>query len=214
MKLQDLLKVKGELYPSVIISAPRFSGKTYLTKMLLKELVKEYDAIFIFRGSPDKSFESLDKYKNVIIEDYEEEKLENLIENIKTSLENGIENNILVVLDDCLEHFGNKKKSILTKLPVLGRHLKISFMYLLQKYNSCNPTIRNNCLTKIFFRPINNKEMKLICEEQEFVGCDSDKLNDIILNHTGQYKYIVMNDKQDGRALYEGKDLDIKEIEI
>ena len=71
----------------------------------------------------------------------------------------------LVVIDDCVDSFSNRKKSKLYKLVLTLRHLKCSVWIMSQKLNSIPTLIRAQARCITFFPTLNRREEQTLIDE-------------------------------------------------
>lgn len=97
-----------------------------------------------------------------------------------------------IVYDDCIHMIKSKHASMVTKLATQNRHMNITNIYLLQKWNSYLPTlIRSNLDCTIFFRTENRAELDSFMKEQ---GGDEDKLRMLYEHSTAEpFSFLYIN---------------------
>lgn len=79
-----------------------------------------------------------------------------------------------IIYDDIIHAIKSKNASMVTKLATQNRHMNVTNIYLLQKYNTYMPTlIRSNLDCTIFFHTENKGELDSFLKEQ---GGNEDKL--------------------------------------
>jgi hypothetical protein len=100
--------------------------------------------------------------------------------------------NYCIVYDDCIHHIKSKHASLVTKLATQNRHMKITNIYLLQKYNSYMPTlIRANLDCVAVFHTENQGELESIVKE---LGTDEHKLRALFEFATSEpYSFLFIN---------------------
>ena len=101
--------------------------------------------------------------------------------------EEGKVNKMLIIFDDCI---GDKilKTKAFENIFYRGRHINISIMVLLQKYNAIPRGARLNCSDIICFRPQTRREMEIIAEENACEGITKKRLMKLI-GHATSKKY-------------------------
>lgn len=97
-----------------------------------------------------------------------------------------------IVFDDCIHVLKSKQASLITKLATQNRHMNITNIYLLQKYNTYMPTlIRSNLDCIAFFRTENQAELDSFVKE---IGTDEDKLLSLYEYATAEpYSFLFIN---------------------
>jgi len=97
-----------------------------------------------------------------------------------------------IIYDDCIHMIKSKNASMITKLATQNRHMNITNIYLLQKYNTYMPTlIRSNLDCTMFFHTENKAELESFLKEQ---GGDEDKLMMLYQFATAEpYSFLFIN---------------------
>lgn len=154
------------------------SGKTTTALRLLKipkddgGFRKAYNRIYVV--SPTAKYDDKwDKLINEVDEDgnyYQEctdETIGDIIEKIEMFNEEnkGKSPSSLVIIDDCVDSFTNRKKSKLDKLILTLRHLKTTVFLMSQKLNSIPTLIRAQARCITFFPTINKREEQTLYNE-------------------------------------------------
>lgn len=100
--------------------------------------------------------------------------------------------NYVVIYDDCIHAIKSKNASMVTKLATQNRHMNITNIYLLQKYNSYMPTlIRSNLDCIALFRTENQAELDSFIKE---IGTDEAKLRMLYDFATSEpYSFLFIN---------------------
>jgi len=165
-------------HASIGITAMRRSGKTVLVQPIIEEIQKRFDEAYIFSTTCDllqddyKFIPSKNKYNHVNLEKIQEiiTRQENIIKfNNTCSGINKIRNNVLILMDDCIQD--NKSRSKLVDgLYTRGRHIKVSVILLSQMYKNTEAggfkkTCRMNCDVLISFVQPNYNDRKSFVEE-------------------------------------------------
>lgn len=82
-----------------------------------------------------------------------------------------------IIYDDCIHMIKSKHANLINKLATQNRHMGISNVYLLQKYNSfMPPLLRSNLDCTAFFRTENQAELDSFLKE---IGTNENKLRSI-----------------------------------
>lgn len=214
MELPECLK-----HPvSLLISAKRLSGKTYLIKELInnKKFNKQFEEIYIFSSTAnlDKTWNDIEPEHCCLFDNFENDELKNIMKSVKKEkVEEDKSCNILIVVDDFHDKNSLKRDNVLNILATRGRHFNISFVYSVQKYNSLPLVIRTNCLQRIFFRIINKNELDIISEENSTLNISKKDLGKLLYENTKEkYNYVLIEDTIDSVKFYNGNGLNIKPI--
>jgi SpoVK/Ycf46/Vps4 family AAA+-type ATPase len=122
--------------------------------------------------SPTASYDDKwDRLINEVDEDgnyYKEctdETMGEIIDKIEASNEKNKGASSLVIIDDCVDSFTNRKKSKLDKLILTLRHLKTTVFLMSQKLNSIPTLIRAQARCITFFPTINRREEQTFYNE-------------------------------------------------
>lgn len=200
-------------YFFMVISAPRGSGKSSLTRSMIKNLFqKEYDYCFLYSPSLDLNddysmFNNQNPAKGMIMNKYSDEAkystdVQKVIETqIGYTLKDKKDRpDILLVLDDVLESRLLRINSWLSTLSHRGRHMAISVIISLQKIRGIPRTIRLNVDIWVLFRINNYSELEQMI--LEFIPKHKHKqareLIESVFNE--KYKYITINSQQDPKT--------------
>jgi hypothetical protein len=97
-----------------------------------------------------------------------------------------------IIFDDCIHVIKSKQASLITKLATQNRHMNITNVYLLQKWNTYMPTlIRSNLDCIAFFRTENKAELDSFVKE---IGTDDEKLLKLYEYATAEpYSFLFIN---------------------
>jgi hypothetical protein len=100
--------------------------------------------------------------------------------------------NYCIIFDDCIHLIKSKQANLITKLATQNRHMNITNIYLLQKYNSYMPTlIRSNLDCIMFFHTENQAELDSFVKE---VGTNEHKLRKLYDFATAEpYSFLFVN---------------------
>jgi hypothetical protein len=166
------------------------SGKTTVALRLLKipkedgGFRKAYNRIYVV--SPTAKYDDKwDRLINEVDEDgnYYTECTDDTIGDIIDKIEMFNEENkkknpsSLVIIDDCVDSFTNRKKSKLDKLILTLRHLKTTVFLMSQKLNSIPTLIRAQARCITFFPTINRREEQTFYNE---INIDEDLFKKIM----------------------------------
>ena len=173
----------------MLICGKSGSGKTNFLTNLLKTgvvngrrlgLKKQFENIVVCSPSiaslKTNIFKNLDDSK--MFTEFNEEFIDFLVDFCHEEKEEG--NNTLVILDDVgseLRRSAMVEKKFL-QLIYNKRHLGLSIICTVQKYNNASVGVRTNMTHLILFRPTNMKELQTVHEE--VIPIEKNKLNDFI----------------------------------
>lgn len=156
------------------------SGKTYLTKKILKEqLLSQVDALIILSptldlsGDWDEFQENDDMSKGKLIKKFSNKsEFEGIINEILQQNESLIKNfskkdapDVLIILDDCVGLSLMRPNKLLDNLSTRSRHLKVSIMVLAQKITAIPRIFRLNCKYFHVFQMTQFSELERFLEE-------------------------------------------------
>jgi hypothetical protein len=213
------LKNVFDLPLSCIISARRFSGKSYLVKSLLnsKYFKETFDEIYIFSSTAelDETWNSLKNKKVVLTTDLNFEDIENNLESLKEEYsQTGNKKNILIILDDFIEKFSISKDNPLNKIIFKGRHYGVSCIYCAQKYSAFPPIIRNNAMIKIVFKINNRLEYSKFIDENSTIDTGEKELRRMVeLATKEKYNYLLIKEMNGSVEYYHGNGLEINRMQ-
>ena len=160
------------------------SGKSSLLMSLLMSkdaYLKKFDRVYLMSESLDTlPLEELGLDSSRIYNEYDEEKLKEIIKNEKDSNQN---NNTLIILDDVVRSIASKKGDFVLKMLLNRRHIThnknnkdekggLSIIITTQSYNLLPLKFRKNMSNIALFSSTNQKEIINIKEE---LLCDLNK---------------------------------------
>lgn len=185
--------------------ARKGQGKTTLLLNLLMKKespwYKHFDLIFVISPtalSDDKMAPLLDDIGDQFYDTLSNEVLEDIIakteaytERLERKNKRG-KPNYLIVYDDCIHMIKSKNASLVTKLATQNRHMLLTNVYLLQKWNTYLPTlIRSNLDCVSFFHTDNKAELDSFIKE---IGTDEYKLMKLYEFATAEpYSFLHIN---------------------
>lgn len=151
---------KDFLNMNVILTSKTNSGKSVILKDICYDLKDRYHQVYVFSLTaylqPDLfTFVPEENIINKFDESFLEtiwKQQEKLVLRLKKS--NTKEDNIprtLIIYDDLISDPAVSKSPVLRKLFVMGRHAKISQMFLTQSFTAIPPILRKNCAIAIAF---------------------------------------------------------------
>lgn len=187
----------------MLISGRSGSGKSNFLINLLKTgvvngqrkgLKKQFENIIVC--SPSIASLKTNIFKNLSDEkmftEFNEEFINYLIDFCHEEKEEG--NNTLVILDDVgseLRRSAMVEKKFL-QLIYNKRHLGLSIICTVQKYNNASVGVRTNMTHLILFRPTNMKELQTVHEE--VIPIEKNKLNDFIdFVFSAKYNFLMVD---------------------
>jgi hypothetical protein len=181
---------------SMVIVSKRNSGKSFLTKHLLKMFMvdnKLFDYIVLFSSTAQltKDFECLPKKS--ILEDFSTTKINKILEYQKKAKESKNPKQCLIILDDTI---GAKLDiTFKTNLDLLfsrGRHYNISIIFISQYIkNYISATIRNN-IDYLLFSVNNYNVIKIIYDLVVYDGSIKDFIK-FVNEKTKNYTFLIYN---------------------
>lgn len=173
----ETLKPIPQEYPQapffLAIIGPSRSGKSVLTRSLLKEVYYEaFDYIFLFSQSLDVNSD-FDEFETIVgTNSFDEGEIREILNDQKDIVKQCKKDkeiykvpSILIILDDVADNDKFCKSKVLRLLSYRGRHLNISVMVLSQKASSIPRGCRLNVSHEIVFKPVNGDEFDFICKE-------------------------------------------------
>lgn len=97
-----------------------------------------------------------------------------------------------IVMDDCLHALRGKNSSLVAKLATTNRHLKVTNIWITQKWNTyLHPLIRSNLDVISFFHTENKAELDSFLKE---IGTDEEKLMKLYEFATAEpYSFLHIN---------------------
>ena len=175
------------------------SGKSYLTKDLLKQLHSGGYWEEFYLCSPTEnlshSFAMFDRTK--IQESFSEEWLQNFItERVQSVRDKKKLKPAMLVYDDCAADNRIRHSPALNKLFISGRHLKVGCFLLLQNVNagdSVPPALRNNATLVICARPRKMKDRQYIVREWFSMGSEKEGEEVLLQLTAGDHNFAVCN---------------------
>ena len=168
----------------VIEYGVRRTGKTVLTCQQCENIKDRFDFAYLFSGTAeihkgDKNFANFD----MIVDDakfdgYDEEALIRIMERQRAVMKHNNQcknardkkpNKTLLIFDDFVHDKRIRYSTVFTELPILGRHLDISCIFLTQGYSQVasgglNKATRENADLVLTFQPRNENNKERISE--------------------------------------------------
>lgn len=190
----------------VLLGSTMCGKSTYIMNIIYKWYREYFDRFYIFIGSEDdiKNYKVLTKKYKMgkkvwVSKDVDMTEIEQLYEELEKENEKKIVRS-LVVFDD--QAFNNvqshsKKKNIIDKILMAGRHINMSFIMSSQQYTALNKNIRSINLSAITVFTCNEDEIELISKEHS-VDLGAQGCFDLIKKHTAEkYSNITVDRGKD-----------------
>lgn len=160
----------------ILISGSSGSGKT-TTLLNIMNKKNGYGSVFkkahiiLFSGTyglDKKLLENLDLLQSNIFTEFKESVILDIFQQ-----QRGIQrmhgadklDDVLIIFEDLASQNVFKNDRVFKKLAYEGRHLRISFIILTQKYNEIGTSIRRNCNMFVILEPANFQEYDIIVDE-------------------------------------------------
>jgi len=206
-----------KLPASYLVVGRSGSGKSTVLYNLLtsKELLGDYfNFIFVFSDvATDDILQKLKLPKKNYIKDFDEDKVETIINKIEQKIEKeGLEKTakemqIAFIFDDILNKQKFLKSNIMRKLASANRHYLISWFVLSQYYRAIPPVIRSNASGIIYF-PASLAENEKLAEEQCLPGMSKKEFIELIDYATEEkHSFMFINNKaESGKKIRKGFD--------
>ncbi len=205
---------------SLLLIAPKGSGKTTTIHNLLVWYHKMFDAIFVFSPTIkiDKKWQMIiDKLKipkDNLFETLREEEVTNLIEQIKDAnapLSQKKKIRTLFIFDDSPELLPKGKKvSFINKLAMNHRHLFISHIIVSQSFKKLDTVVRLNTTGMILYNTDNTSERMKIVEE--LAGNLGRKKFEMLWMQAVSEKFGFLYVNYDTRKIYQNFDKEIGDL--
>lgn len=181
---------------SMIIVSKRNSGKSYLTKHLLKMFMNEkklfdYVVLSSSTASMTDDFDCLPK--KAIQDDFSTSKINKILEHQKKSKESKTPKQCLVILDDTIgAKIDTEFRTNLDLLFSRGRHYNTSILFISQYIkNYISTTIRNN-IDYLIFSVNNYNVLKVIYDLVVFDGNIKEFIK-FVNEYTKNYTFLIYN---------------------
>lgn len=169
----------------------RKSGKTFLLDLLMKTIWRrEFNKIYVL--SKTAKFQDYFKtWKGEI--KYIEQWSKEFFDELKAEAEkSGLKKKFLVIIDDMSSNMREDMYATnVDEFAFIGRHLKISVVWLAQKITLFTPGFRQECDAFILFREENMQELRLLHREWGF-GEMNDFIVTLIENVKERYSWIMI----------------------
>lgn len=161
---------------SLLLVAPKGSGKTTVLHNILVWYFEYFDNIFIFSPTVNMDIkwrmliEDLDIPPENLFTSYQEGIVSQLMGMIK-DFNDGVDENkdkmkTLMIFDDIVESLPKGKKiSALNKLAMNHRHYNVSHIIVSQSFKKLDPVVRSNTTGMILFNTDNSGERAKVVEE-------------------------------------------------
>lgn len=170
----------------------RKSGKTFLMDEFVKTIwKKEFHKVYVLSETAKFQTKIFGTWKGNI--EYVEEWDGKFFEKLKTeAAESQLKKKTLVIIDDMSDTMREDTySSNVNKFAFVGRHMKISVVWLAQKITLFTPGFRQECDAFILFREENMQELRLLHREWGFGDMD-DFIIRLIENTKEKYEWIMI----------------------
>ena len=167
-------------YATVIVTARRRSGKSFLVKNVIALNKDRYDEIYIFSATIDKPLNAADYFFIPPQNRYtklDEQKIQSILDkqndillyNEHRKKKDQIKSHICIILDDILtDTTFRKQNGVVSELFVQGRHSMITCFTIVQSFSGregVHPTLRKNSDLIISFFQHNINDRKSMAEQ-------------------------------------------------
>ena len=180
--------------------ARRSSGKTHLQKHLLYVLAKGGRFKWVLVICPTAftgDWGAIVGPENVLPV-FNPDQVETLMERQAELREDGVENDGLIVFDDCLGS-ANFQSELFTKIASAGRHYRITVWASFQHYHKCPTCIRTNADYVYIMGVQNEKVIRSLYDEYGGLGFDDVKaLRAYALKATENYGSLIVDNTAAG----------------
>lgn len=126
LKIYSIEELDIKLGSFIVVCSKRASGKSVLTRNLVKHLLDshEYDILLLFSETAQFNDDWKFIEKSCIFKTEQiEEKIGKILKIQEKNIKKGIKINILIIMDDVIIH---SKSKMLINLSTLGRHFNIT----------------------------------------------------------------------------------------
>ena len=198
VKSIEELDIKNNSF--IVIASKRNSGKTCLTKNLLKYLLDEFEYSWMVIFSDTASFNG--DYDGIFEKEfmYRSEDLDKKVEKILSIQEKNIKNkkgvNGLILLDDVKVY---KKSKILIDLSTKSRHYKITVICSVQYCKELiSSSIRSN-IDYLFFSDLNEQAL-MACYQSIHIPYNFRTFQRYVDDNNTNYQFIFYNSKEPDKS--------------
>ena len=180
--------------------ARRCSGKSHLQKWILYTLARAHRFKWVLCITPTAftgEWASILGSENVLPV-FDPEQVETLMQRQADLREDGVENDGLLILDDCLGS-ANFQSDLFTKIASAGRHYRITVWASFQHYHKCPTVIRTNADLVFIMGVQNEKVLRSLHDEYGGLGFDDVKsLRAYALKATENFGSLVVDNTAAG----------------
>jgi len=208
-KEYDPLAKENELpkFFSACIYGKRRSGKGVFSHWLVNKIHKKHKfskAVLFSRSSKLQEDDWQFIPENDKYDTFSDSKLEDIVAEHKKEVmkwketKEGDQPNMLVIIDDLIAPSGGKGETIfyskaLTDLYVLGRHIFVSVISLLQSIKSSLPPMsRKNCDLIVYFRSPSKTDIETLVNDYLLLSDKTSKEAKALLNKVTEEKYTAL----------------------
>lgn len=161
----------------MLIFAPTGCGKSTIIRNFLEKeefLKGRFDHIYLF--SPSRKYDpTYNNFNGInpekIFNGFNQRAIEKIADRQEANLENGYEEDVLLILDDCITEnnfINNARPEILELLAIRGRNMRISTIITTQKMAFVSKSIRNNANHILCFGTPDEDEIKVLYRHYGF----------------------------------------------
>ena len=180
--------------------ARRSSGKTHLQKHLLYVLAKggRFKWVLVITPTAFNGEWSAIVGEANVLPVFDPEQVDTLMQRQAELREDGIENDGLLILDDCLGS-ANFQSDLFTRIASAGRHYRITVWASFQHYHKCPTCIRTNADYVYIMGVQNEKVIRSLYDEYGGLGFDDVKaLRAYALKATENYGSLIVDNTAAG----------------
>ena len=187
---------------SILVVGSRRSGKTTYSKYLVEKIKHLYSLIIVFTHTKSsRQWNNLIPEK-FIIEKYNPEIIENIIERNKILKKNcpDINRNTLVIFDDVIDDSSLRNDDSIKSIFTIGRWNNIGILFLTQYLNAVSPTCRNNSDIVICCIQNSNQAIEILYNTYGII--DKQTFINLLNENTKDYNvFIIRNDINDNNPI-------------
>ncbi len=177
----------------ILIVGAQGLGKSHLIRYLMNKMRKKFDYGLVFTNTffDDNPFDYIDA--EYVHPEYDEDKLQNLMDIQAKLIEKGVKKNAFVIFDDCIDDPNQFNSPVLKRLCTQLRHYNITVIFSTQYCNALPSRMRTNAMSVFMFYTDTKNNLEALYNS---FGQSFETYNDFksfLLSHTGNYKFIYFN---------------------
>jgi len=187
---------------SILVVGSRRSGKTTYSKYLVEKIKHLYSLIIVFTHTKSSGQWNNLIPEKFIIEKYNPEIIENIIERNKILKKNcpDINRNTLVIFDDVIDDSSLRNDDSIKSIFTIGRWNNIGILFLTQYLNAVSPTCRNNSDIVICCIQNSNQAIEILYNTYGII--DKQTFINLLNENTKDYNvFIIRNDINDNNPI-------------